>query len=68
MIYEKDEIIHKLNIENQKLKNILSYDKLELERNNLEMTNSELRKDMDSMINQIVGQTLERENVLIKNN
>ena len=68
MIYEKDEIIHKLNIENQKLKNILEdYDKLELERNNLEMTNSELRKDMDSMINQIVSQeALERENVLIK--
>ena len=68
MIYEKDEIIHKLNIENQKQKKILEfYDKLESEKNNLEITNSELRKDMDSMINQIVNQeALEKENFLIK--
>ena len=68
LVYEKDDIIHKLTVENQKIKDDLeNYDSLISNNNKLETTNSELRRDLDNIVLQLMNQeNVERENILIK--
>ena len=67
-VYEKDDTIHELTVENNKLKDSLDdYDNLIKVNNKLENTNSELRRDLDNIILQLMNhENIEKENILIK--